>query len=70
MRRSAVFLTVALTAFIMSTLAGILHAYNGLTLSEPFSPVQVGSQDQALTQAAPGTDPVATPARCSHRCLY
>jgi uncharacterized membrane protein YgcG len=52
-RKSSVFLSVALTAFVVSILAGIIYAYNGLTFTEPFSSTQVATQDQATIQVPP-----------------
>ena len=60
MRKSAVFLSVVLTAFVMATLAGIFYAYNGLTFTEPFTQTQSAAQDQVTIQAAP-TTPVPGP---------
>jgi uncharacterized protein YpmB len=61
MRKSAVFLSVALTAFILTILAGIIYAYNGLTFTEPFSQTQAASLDQVTIQATPTAQPVSGP---------
>lgn len=60
MRKSAVFLSVVLTAFVISLLAGILYAYNGLTFTEPFTQNQAASQDQVTIQVSPTIVPAPT----------
>ena len=58
MRKSAWFLAAALTAFIITILAGVLYAYHGISFTEPLSaqPVQAASlstqqPDPTQTQA-------------------
>ncbi|HEY9152138.1 MAG TPA: hypothetical protein VIN60_04575, partial [Anaerolineales bacterium] len=51
MRKSAWFLAAALTTFIITMLAGVVYAYNGLSFTNPFSvdSVQAASQSQNVS---------------------
>ncbi len=55
MKKSSVFLSVTLTAFVITLLAGVIYAYNGLAFTEPFTSMQTNLQDQSTAQVVPTT---------------
>jgi len=63
MRKSAVFLSFALTAFVITMLVGVINTYNGLNFTEPFT----STQDQTINQVVPTQEvppiPLAAPSQ-------
>jgi uncharacterized membrane protein YgcG len=61
MRKSAVFLSVVLTAFVITLLVGALYAYRNVSFADPFAPVQGQAMSQATSTDAPTTAPSVAP---------
>ena len=53
MRKSAWFLAAALTAFIVTMLAGVVYAYHGISFTEPLSAQPVQAAPLAVQQPDP-----------------
>ena len=62
MRKGTLFLSAALTAFVMTMLAGVLYTYKGLAITDLFQPVQPTAAPVQSVQdvASPVTSSIPT----------
>ena len=61
MRKSAWFLAAALTTFIITMLAGVVYAYNGLSFTNPLSVDSAQAAPQMATVQQPDPTQMQTP---------